>query len=129
MKKLLFAITFVLTTYLSEAQTNTFDKRLLSKFSENELQEMKRTSPETFNYWNYYAGNAFQVMDLVTEKSAAHEIKGTLQIANSNAINIFDLKLVPSLKDYQYYQIEGTKKLLVILSEEQIKEKFAKSSN
>ena len=127
MKRLLFAITFVLLIYSAGAQNATYDKRLLSKFSEKELQEMERKSPETFNYWNYYSANAFQVMDLAAEKSVAHEIKGTLQISNINAINIFDLKLTPAAKDYQYYKIEGTQKLLVILSEEQIKVKFAKS--
>lgn len=128
MKKFLFAVSFVLVIYTTKAQTNSSDQRLLSKFSEKELQEMELTSPETFKYWNYYAANAFQVMDLADEKSVAHEIKGTLQIPNINAINIFNLNLTAAAKDYQYYKIEGTKKLLVILSEEQIRAKFAKSS-
>ncbi len=55
-----------------------------------------------------------------------HEIKGIVKIPDINAVNIFDLHYIPLPKDYQYYRIEGSNKLLVILSEEQIKEKKLK---
>ncbi|MFY9310980.1 MAG: hypothetical protein WAQ28_18170 [Bacteroidia bacterium] len=128
MRKLFCIFTFVLASYVATAQTNKFDQRLLSKFTETELQEMQTKNPDALAYWNYYAGNAFQIMDLPAEKAVAHEIKGTIKIANQNSINIFELQLAPLLKDYQYYKIEGTGKLLVILSEEQIKARFTKTS-
>lgn len=88
---------------------------------------MQRKSPNTFAYWNFYAANAYQIMDLPNEKTNAHEIKGTVRIDDMNDINILALHYVPLPKDYQYYRIDGTKKLLVILSDEQIREKFSKS--
>lgn len=130
MKNVFFiASIFLLSlTFNLKSQTNNYDTRLLSKFSDKELVEMKTNSPETFNYWNFYVANAYQIMDLVAEKAGAHEIKGTLKIVDTKNINVFELNKLPLAKDYQYYKIENTNKLLVIISEEQIKAKFNKSS-
>jgi hypothetical protein len=114
MKNTFFLISFLLFTFFSVAQNNNFDKRLLSKFSEDELNQMQRKSPNTYAYWNFYAANAFQIMDLPNEKTNAHEIKGTVRIDDINDVNILALHYVPLPKDYQYYRIEDTKKLLVI---------------
>ena len=87
---------------------------------------MQTKTPDTYAYWNFYVANAYQIMDLPNEKSNAHEIKGIAKIQDMNLINIFDLKYIPLVKDYQYYRIEGTNKLIVILSEEQIKAHYLK---
>lgn len=121
-------ISFLLFACFANAQSDSFDQRLLSKFSKTELIEMQTVNPIAYAYWNFYVGNAFQIMDLPKEKANSHEIKGTVKIKDVNTINIFDLHYNPLTKDYQYYRIEGTDKLLVILSEEQIKENFVKST-
>lgn len=128
MRKTVCAFTFVLASYIAIGQTTNFDKRLLSKFTEKELLDMQSKNPETLAYWNHYASNAFQVMDLPAQKAVAHEIRGTVKIADMNSINIFELTLTPAPKDYQYYKIEGGNKMLVILSEEQIKAHYSKTS-
>lgn len=121
-------ISFVLFACLANAQSDSFDQRLLSKFSKTELIEMQTGNPIAYAYWNFYVANAFQIMDLPNEKANSHEIKGTVKIKDVSTINIFDLHYLPLTKDYQYYRIEGAGKLLVILSEEQIKENFVKST-
>jgi hypothetical protein len=130
MKNCFFIATIFLLSiaYTVNAQTNNYDTRLLSKFSDKELVEMKTNAPETFNYWNFYVANAYQIMDLAAEKAVTHEIKGTMAITDVKNINVFELKKLPLAKDYQYYKIENTNQLLVIISEEQIKAKFNKSS-
>ena len=130
MKNCFFIATLFLLsiTYTVNSQTNNYDTRLLSKFSDKELSEMKVNAPATLNYWNFYVANAYQIMDLAAEKALSHEIKGTLKIVDLNNINVFELNKLPLAKDYQYYKIENTNKLLVIISEEQIKAKFNKSS-
>ncbi|MES2591766.1 MAG: hypothetical protein V4608_07770 [Bacteroidota bacterium] len=125
MKNTLFLIAFLFSASLSNAQNSGFDQRLLSKFSKNELTEMKSKNADTYAYWNFYVANAYQIVDLPAEKTNAHEIKGTVKIPDMSSINIFDLNHIPLKKDYQYYRIEGTNKLLMIISEEQIKEKFS----
>lgn len=119
---------FVLTSSMSFAQTsNNSDSRLLSKYSKEELKKLQKDSPEEFNYLNYYVANCYKIMELPSEKGNAHEIKGTLSIKSLENINIYDLKLETKDKDYQYYKIEGTTKLLVILSNEQIKNSYKTS--
>lgn len=128
MKKCLLLLTFVLFACSVNAQTKGFDPRLLSKFTKDELLEMEVKNPLAYAYWNFYVANAFQVMDLPIDKIDSHEIKGVVKIPNMNNINIFDLHYIPLEKDYQYCRIEGSNKLLVIISEEQIKEKFVAST-
>jgi len=128
MKKCLLLLTFVLFACSVNAQTKGFDPRLLSKFTKDELVEMEVKNPLAYAYWNFYVANAFQVMDLPIDKIDSHEIKGVVKIPNMNNINIFDLHYIPLEKDYQYCRIEGSNKLLVIISEEQIKEKFVAST-
>ena len=126
MKNILFLIIFFTSTYSISAQSKTFDARLLSKFSQVELNEMQSNHPDKFNYWSFYVANAYQIVDLPQEKETAHEIKGVVKKQDFNLFNVFDLNYSPLAKDYKYYRIDGNNKLLVILSEEQIKEKFVK---
>ncbi len=102
MKSSLFLITFVLFAFSVNSQSNSFDQRLLSKFTKDELIEMQEKNPSAYAYWNFYVVNAFQVMDLSNEKANTHEIKGIVKIPDINAINIFDLHYIPLPKDYQY---------------------------
>ena len=128
MKNRLFLITFILFVGFANAQNNSFDQRLLSKFSKDELNNMQIKNPIAYAYWNFYVATAYQVLDLSKEKANKHETKGAVKIKDFNTINIFDLNCIPLEKDYQYFSIEGSKKLLVILPEELIKENFVKST-
>lgn len=121
-------VLLVLTSTMSFAQkSNDSDSRLLSKYSKEELKKLQKDSPEEYSYLNYYVANCYKIMELPSEKGNAHEIKGTLSIKSLDNINIYDLKLETKEKDYQYYKIEGTTKLLVILSNEQIKNSYKTS--
>ncbi len=128
MKNSLLSMIFVLFVCSANAQSKSFDPRLLSKFTKDELVEMEVKNPIAYAYWNFYVANAYQVMDIPIDKIDTHEIKGVVKISNMDNINIFDLHYIPLEKDYQYCRIEGSKKLLVIISEEQIKEKFVAST-
>ncbi|MCE9538788.1 MAG: hypothetical protein K8R85_06175 [Bacteroidetes bacterium] len=128
MKNSLLSMIFIVFAFSLNAQSKSFDPRLLSKFTKEELVEMEVKTPIAYAYWNFYVANAYQVMDLPIDKIDTHEIKGIVKIPNMNTINIFDLHYVPLEKDYQYCRIEGSNRLLVIISEEQIKEKFVAST-
>jgi hypothetical protein len=60
-------------------------------------------------------------MDLPEEKANAHEIRGTVTIKDMKKVNLFELGFMPEPKNYQYYKINNTKKMLVVLSEEMIR--------
>lgn len=126
MKKIFLLLISIFLSDISNAQGKSFDARLLSKFSEIELIQMEKNNSETLKYWNFFAANAFQIIALPSQKSNAHEIRGQVKIIDLNNVNIFDMKLYPLPKDYQYYRIEESNKLLVIFSEEQLKTKYSK---
>lgn len=121
-------ILMVLTSTMSFAQTTgKTDARLYSKYSKEEIKKMQKDQPEEFNYLNYYVANCYKIMELPAEKGNAHEIKGTITLKSLDNVNIYDLKLETKEKDYQYYKIEGTTKMLVILSNDQIKASYNSS--
>jgi len=128
MKKITSVILLFLFVNLLSAQTGSFDKRLLSKFSEKELQELKTNNPDSYAYWNFLVANSYSVMDLPAAKANDKEIKGSVKIADLNNVNILDLKLFPVNNQNQYYRIEGTSKMLMILSDEQVRAKYKAST-
>jgi len=120
MKHLLLLLVF--TSSMALAQTNqTIDQRLFSKYSTEELKKMQKDEPETLKFLNFYVANCYQIVEMPSGKGNAHEIKGTVTLKSLENVNIYDLKLETKDKDYSYYKIDGTTKLLVILSDEQIK--------
>ena len=48
-------------------------------------------------YLNFYVANAYEVTPMPSGKGAAHEIKGTIKIVDLNSVNIYELKLFPSV--------------------------------
>jgi len=128
MKKIAVIIFLSLFVNMLNAQTGSYDKRLLSKFSDKELQELQVNNPDSYAYWNFVVANAYAVMELPAAKSNDKELKGTVKIADINNVNILDLKLFPVSNQNQYYRIEGTSKMLMILSDEQVKSKFKASA-
>ncbi|MBX7094227.1 MAG: hypothetical protein K1X56_05860 [Flavobacteriales bacterium] len=119
MKKMIMSLFLAvfLTAGLS-AQSSDWDVRLLSKYSKEELTEMKSNTPEKLAYLNKVAKSGWVIMDLPAEKSNAHEIRGSVAISDLKNVNLFALGLSPEKKNYQYYRINGTNKMLVVLSEE-----------
>lgn len=128
MNNRLFLLTFILFAGYANAQNNSFDQRLLSKFSKRELDQMHIDNPVAYAYWNFYVANAYQIIDFSKKKTNAHETKGVVKIKDISKINIFELNCIPLEKDYQYFKIEGSKKTLVILPEDLIKDNFVKST-
>lgn len=124
MKKLYTLLFLMSVSLIGLSQNGAIDARLKSNFTEKELAEMQLKNPANLEYLNFYVANAYEVTPMPSGKGAAHEIKGTIKIVDLNSVNIYELKLFPLQKDYQYYKIEGTDKLLVIISDEQLKAKY-----
>lgn len=125
MKKTLTICCLVLFANLfAIAQRGNYDKRLTSKFSQKQLNEMRTNNIEEYNYWNFYVANAYRIIDAPKGKENVSEIGGTLVIKDVNNINVFDLKLIDG---FYYYKIAGSDKLLNVFTENQIKEKYNQS--
>jgi hypothetical protein len=102
------------------------DKRLEAKYSKAELVELTSNNQIKLGFLNYCIDNAFTIMPLPEEKRAASEIRGTIQINDLEEINFFDLGLELEEVNWQYYIIEGTQKMIVIFSKEEIENKMKK---
>lgn len=124
MKKIYLVALFMSFAFASISQNDAIDARLNSKFSKKELQELQSKNPSELAFLNFYVANAYQVTPMPSGKGGTHEIKGSVKLTDINTINIYELNLTPLQKDYQYYTIEGTDKLLVIISDEQIRAKY-----
>jgi len=98
------------------------DSRLLSKFSKKELKSMDAAS---LNYWTFYLENSFDVADLPKGKGADAVAQTIiLKSMDKKDINVFKLGLNPHEYARDYFRIEGTDKMLVVLPHTEIDQNF-----
>lgn len=118
-------ILFFLGISLSVFSQGDFDKRLLARFSEQQIVELKAEHPDALAYWNYYLENSYEIIDLPNGKSADEfpEIK----FKSASKFNILDEKLTMDGMGKKYYQISGTNQILVLLSSKEFTKKFNES--
>jgi hypothetical protein len=111
----------VLTIGTASAQDKT-DSRLLSKFSKKELKSL---DAETLNYWSFYLENSFEIVEIPKEKgSDAVEQTISLRSMDKKYINVFKLGLEPHEYARDYYRIEGTDKMIIVLPHTEIDKNF-----
>ena len=105
----LFCLIFI---SLSSAFAQEIDERLLSKYSQQELETMISTNPDQYNLLDYALDNAIYVANYSDSKS------DDLMVINVdlNALpNFIELNLEVTNSN-QYFRIEGEEKLLVVKS-------------
>jgi len=113
-----------LTANMSFAQSA--DSRLLVKYTAEELVDMKANNPEQYTFVHqclthgYYIANA-------GGKALSKEVRGEVEVADLENVNIFELGLEPIENRYLYYKIKGQDKLLVVRSIGHIKIEAAKT--
>ena len=113
--------TLALTISPASAQVMP-DSRLLSKFSKKEL---KALDAETLNYWTFYLENSFEIADLPKGKGDdAVEQTISLKHMDKNDINVFKLGLEPHEYARDYFRIEGTDKMIIVLPHTEIDKNF-----
>lgn len=125
-KKILICSMAFLGVGLFYGQSVVPDTRLEVKYSKAELETLKQNNQEGLAYLNYCIENAFVIMPFPEEKAAASELRGVVQLNSLENINFFDLGLEIEDDNWQYYRIEGERKLLVIYSKEEILRKMKK---
>ena len=119
---LVFSMIFSLITF---AQTNEkADERLLVKYSQEELNQMEKESPEMVEYLNYCLDHSFTIMEYPEEKSPELQV---VVIEDLDNINIFELNIEIDETKFVYYKIAGTDKMLVVKSKKFILENINKN--
>lgn len=95
------------------AFTQNYDVRLDPYFSKTEIKNMMEKDPEKYQFLVNALNKAVFIADIPKEKTPV-TYSGTLSI-NPNEKHTF-LSLNLEITDfYQYYKIEGTEKMLVVL--------------
>ncbi len=109
--KLLAVLSFTLL-FGSASMAQQVDERLLSSYSQVELNEMISTNPERYQLLVSSIGNATAVMDFPKGKDAKIQQEISLP---SGDYTYLDLKLKIS-ESNQYYKITGSDKVLMVKS-------------
>lgn len=125
MKNIILVFTLVLFSFGAFAQSNEFDKRLLVKYTIEELSEIKNENPVQFKYLNYCLDKAWYLSPLPKEKMKDKNSRiGNISIKDINNINFYELNIEIVKDDYQFFAIDGTDQMLVIRSEDHIKKEL-----
>ena len=115
MKNTLLIFMLVMSSFTLIAQNNKVDKRLLSKYSIEELNKIKSEDPKEFKFLNFCIENAFYIAEIPQEKIKANPTKfGEISIKNSSKINFYKLNVDLKENEYQSFVIKGTKKILIV---------------
>ena len=101
-------------------QKASYEKALLSKYSEKELIEMSKKNPSELAFLNEFVTTGFYATDFPKGKEAAPELSGSVSVGDVSKIDFFKLNIEIKEKEYQYFTITGTDKLLVVKSKEMV---------
>ena len=119
---LLFLAAALVLTISSVSAQDKVDNRLLSKFSKKEL---KALDAETLDYWTFYLENSFEIAELPKGKGDdAVEQTIALKSVDKKELNVFDLGLEPHEFARDYFRIEGTDKMIIVLPHTEIDKNF-----
>jgi len=119
--RILFLLLFLCLGGVASAQVG-FDQRLLAKFNQDQLNSLKVSNPEILAYWNFYLDHSFVIIDMPAEKD--FETIKTLKVSDVNNINILELHLTMDRLHAQLFKIEGSNKLLRLLSNDAFAKEF-----
>ena len=88
MKKTLLIFAFITATLSIVAQNNKVDKRLLAKYTAEEINNIKADTPEEYTFLTYCIENAFYIAEMPAEKIKANPTNfGEIMSKNMNKIN------------------------------------------
>tara|TARA_Y100000589_G_scaffold331882_2_gene387630 strand:+ start:9685 stop:10077 length:393 start_codon:yes stop_codon:yes gene_type:complete len=125
MKKIILSslliISFGFSLMAQNASTEQLDKALEVKFSEKQIEQLTKDNPKELDYLRYCVYNAYYITDLPKEKlqTSPERIK-KIKLNDLENINFFTLDITILDNDYQYFEIEGSDKLLVVKSRKHI---------
>ena len=118
----LFLAAALVLTMSSVSAQDKVDNRLLSKFSKKEL---KALDSETLEYWTFYLENSFEIAELPKGKGD-NAVEQTIRLKSMDKkdINVFKLGLEPHEYARDYFRIEGTDKMIIVLPHTEIDKNF-----
>jgi hypothetical protein len=124
--KFIIALFYISFSSLLFAQTS--NDMLLSKYSMDEISNMKINNPNKFKFIEYAATNGYYFVDVPEKKNFNSRITGNVVINNLDEFNFLELDIELLKDDYKYYTVQNKNVLLVVKSIDHIKAEI-KSKN
>lgn len=93
-----------------------FDKRLLAKYSKDQIADFQKNHDAVLNYYSFYLDNSYILVD--SEKTGKQLISNEheLKIKDLNDFNILAYNLTMDRTSRKIYKIKGSDTFLVLLS-------------
>lgn len=124
--KNIFILTFCLFlgNALFSQSSGNYDKRLLAKYSEEQIQNLQQNHPSIIAFWTYFLDHGYYISEISASKN--YSFVETLDIKESdlNKICLFNLDLPHPLDKYTFYKIQDSNKMLVLYPRNLLVEKF-----
>lgn len=111
LKTLFFGLVLV---FCCNSFAQTYDTRLEPYYSKAEIQKMIQEDVATYKFLVKCLNKAIFISDVPLEKVSTIKFNGTLDINPDETHTFLSLGLTIT-DEYQYYKIEGTNKMLVVL--------------
>lgn len=113
MKKI-FTLLVLVLGFSSIAECQDFDQRLLGKYTKKEIVKMQESNPNEYQFLVNALDKGLFISEIPAEKAKDVVFDGTLKIDPKGTHTFISLKK-DILERYQYYKIEGTNMMVVIL--------------
>lgn len=115
---LLIAIIFIASFGFSQS---SHDNRLLEKYSEKELTELKTEQPEEYQILVNALERGIFIGEIPTQKGKDIQFDGELDIDPSAEHTFLSLGIKLKENNYQYFRITGTNKMVGVLPKSLLK--------
>lgn len=119
MKKFILLFTLLLLVFTGFSQDH--DSRLLEKYSQEELDEMKENNPDEYKFLNIALEKAIFIGPIPTEKGKDVKFDGELSLDPEGSHTFLSLGITLKENEYQYFKIEGTDQMVGVLPKSLIK--------
>jgi hypothetical protein len=113
MKKI-FTLLLLVVGFSQFVASQDFDARLLGKYSKQEIKKMQESNPNEYQFLVNALDKGLFISEIPAEKAKDVVFDGTLKIDPKGTHTFITLKK-EILERYQYYKIEGTNMMVVIL--------------
>lgn len=115
-------ILFFLGVSLSVFSQGDFDKRLLVKFSEEQLTDMAANHRSVLTYWTYYLDNSYEIVDIQPGKNI--DTYPEIKFKSADKFNILEINADRQQAGKTHFRIKNTNQLLVLDSGDDFVKKY-----
>lgn len=107
-----FTLILFLGISVSVFSQTDFDKRLLAKFSQEQLTDMAANHPNILNYWTYYLDHSYEIVDIQAGKDVSEYPE--IQFKSPEKFNILKVDATMKKVGKTHFRIKNTNQLLIL---------------